>query len=153
MVGADVTRSCHRIVSAITTHSWAIALALVVMGCTPAPMTNTIVAKAQSPDGASIAVLVDRYIEAARVSDGWFLIVVPAGRSLTDAINARNIGESAALVATNAARLRLHWQDSETLVVVCNSCGLQAIDISKKLDRLGATKIVYQGFPEHTAYS
>jgi hypothetical protein len=124
-----------------------------LMGCKPAPMMNTVIAQAQSPDGKSNAVLVDRYVHAARVSDGFFLMVIPSGQNLSEAINARNIGDSSALVATSANRVPLRWQDSGTLLVVCDSCGLQAIDISKKLDHIGSTKIVYQGFPEPTAYS
>ena len=124
-----------------------------LMGCKPAPMTNTIIAQAQSSDGRFNAILVERYLHAARVSNGFFLIITPADQNPVKAINARDIGGSSALVATRADKVKLRWQDSNTLLVVCDSCGLQAIDISKKLDHIGNTKIVYQGFPEHTAYS
>lgn len=116
-------------------------------------MKNTVVVRSESPDGKSSAILVDRYYQAARVSDEFFLIVVPSGQDADAAINVRQIGESSALVATLANKVQLRWQDNSTLLVVCDSCGLQAIDISKKLDHIGNTKIVYQGFPEHTAYS
>lgn len=121
--------------------------------CKNAPMKNAVVARADSPDGKSSAILVDRYYQAARVSDEFFLIVVPSSQDADAVINDRKIGDSSALVATSANKLQLRWQDSGTLLVVCDSCGLQAIDISKKLDRIGNTKIIYQGFPEHTAYS
>lgn len=130
-----------------------IFLPAVLIGCKAAPTTNTVVAKAQSPDGKTSALLVDRYYHTARVSDGFFLILVPSSQSATEAINARNIGGSAVLIATWASKVQLQWKDNHTLLVVCNSCGLKAIDISKKLDRLGPTTIVYQGFPVHTAYS
>jgi len=124
-----------------------------LMSCKSAPMKNTVVVRSESPDGKSSAILVDRYYQAARVSDEFFLIVVPSGQDADAAINVRQIGESSALVATLANKVQLRWQDNSTLLVVCDSCGLQAIDISKKLDHIGNTKIVYQGFPEHTAYS
>jgi hypothetical protein len=130
-----------------------LVLLATLMSCNPAPMTNTVAASATSPDGKLTAILVDRYLHAARVSDGFFLIVIPRGQSPAEAINARNIGDSSALVATSANKVQLRWGDAGTLVVVCDSCGLHAIDISKKLDQIGSTKIVYEGFPKHTAYS
>lgn len=130
-----------------------ILLPVVLVGCKDAPTTNTIVAKAQSPNGKTSALLVDRYYHTARVSDGFFLILVPSSQSASEAINARNIGNSAVLIATWASKVQLQWKDNHTLLVVCNSCGLKAIDISRKLDHIGSTKIIYQGFPEHTAYS
>jgi hypothetical protein len=119
-----------------------------LMGCRPAPMTNTVIAQAKSPDGKRNAILVDRYLHAARVSDGFFLIVIPDNQDLTEAINARNIGDSSALVATWADKVQLRWQDTSTLLVVCDSCGLRTIDVLKKLDHVGPTKIIYQGFPD-----
>jgi hypothetical protein len=124
-----------------------------LLGCKPAPTTNTVVAKVVSPDGKSAAILVDRFYHSARVSNGYFLIAIPSSQNVNDAIGARDIGDSSALVATRAGKVQLQWKSNDTLLVICSSCGIQPIDISKKLDRIGATKIVYQGFPEHTAYS
>ncbi len=87
------------------------------------------------------------------MSDGFFLILVPSSQSASEAINARNIGNSAVLIATWASKVQLEWKDNNTLIVLCNSCGLKAIDISRKLDHRGNIKVVYEGFPEHTAYS
>ncbi len=122
-------------------------------GCRQPPMTNTVVSQAQSPDGRSTALLVDRYLQAARVADGFFLIVIPAGQDAKEAVNARNIGDTAVLVATSAEKVHLRWRDANTLLVICDSCGLNPINIAKKLGQAGATRIIYQGFPEHTAYS
>lgn len=130
-----------------------ILLPAVLVSCKAAPTTTTIVAKAQSPDGKTSALLVDRYYYTARVSDGFFLILVPSSQSASEAINARNIGNSAVLIATWASKVQLEWKDNNTLIVLCNSCGLKAIDISRKLDHRGNIKVVYEGFPEHTAYS
>jgi len=116
-------------------------------------MKNTVVAKAESPDGTLVAVLVDPYYQVARVADGFFLIVVPNGQDVNLAISARDIGDSSALVATWANKVQIRWQDNSTLLVICDSCGLRAIDISKKLDHIGPTRIIYQGFPKGTAYS
>lgn len=129
------------------------ALLTVLVGCKPAQMTNTVAAKASSPDGKSLALLVDRYYHAARISDEYFLIVIPASQNIDQAINPKDIGTSSALVATWASKVQFRWQGNSTLIVICDSCGLKAIDISKKLDHIGPVKIVYQGFPEHTAYS
>ena len=130
-----------------------LAVSAALAGCKPAPMTNTLVDRAQSPDGKSSAILVDRYYHAARVSDGFFLIVIPSSQNVDEAVNAPDIGDSSALVATWASKVRLRWQSNDTLLVICDSCGLKPIDVSKKLDHIGTTKIVFVGFPEHTAYS
>jgi hypothetical protein len=126
-------------------------LLVCLLGCKPAPMKNTVVVKAESPDRKSSAVLVDRYYQAARVPDEFFLIVIPSGQDANEAINTRHIGDSSALVAIWASKVQLRWQSADTLLVVCDSCGLKPIDISKKLDHVGSIKIVYQGFPAGTA--
>jgi hypothetical protein len=123
-----------------------------LVGCRPAPQTNTIIDKAESPDGTSLAILVDRSYHMARVSDEYFLIVIPASRDVNEAIRTAHIGDSAALVATWASQLRLRWQSDDVLVVVCKSCGLEAIDVIKKLDHIGSVKVIYEGLPEHTAF-
>lgn len=114
-------------------------------------MTNTVVTQALSPDGKSSALLVDRHYQAARMSDEFFLIVISGSQSADEAIAARHIGDSAALVATWAGKVQLHWQSDDALLVTCDSCGLEAINISKKLDHVGSSKIVYHGFPAHIA--
>jgi len=126
---------------------------IALLGCAPAPMKNTVLTKADSPDGKSSALLVDRYYHAARVADEFFLIVIPSNQDADQAINARHIGDSSALVASWASKIRLRWQSKDVLLVICDSCGLKPINISKKLDHIGSTKIVYEGFPRHTAYS
>lgn len=133
--------------------SFCFLLPIVLLGCTPAPMKNTVVTKANSPDGKLSAVLVDRYYHAARVPDEFFLIVIPTNRHASDAINARHIGDSSALVAIWASKIQLRWQRNDTVLVVCDSCGLKPIDISKKQDHIGTIKIVYQGFPAGIADS
>jgi hypothetical protein len=135
------------------TYYYGAFLLVILIGCEPAPATNTIVASVQSPDKRVSALLVDRSFEAARISDGFFLIVIPASHNVTDAINANDINETAVLIATGAGTVQLRWQDDNTLLVVCDSCGIKPVDISKKLDHIGTTRIVYRGFPAHTAYS
>jgi len=122
-------------------------------GCKPVPVTNTVVDMAKSPDEKTSAILVDRYYHAARISDEFFLILIPSSQNIDEVVKARHIGDSSALVATWASKVRLHWQSNDTLLVTCDSCGLRPIDISKKLDHIGSFKIIYLGFPEHTAYS
>jgi hypothetical protein len=121
------------------------------IGCEAAPMTNTVVAQAQSPDGQSSALLVDRHYEAARLPDEFFLIVIPVSRSADAAIGAKDIGDSAALVATWASKVQVSWQRNDVLFVTCEACGLEAINIAKKLYNVGWTKIIYQGFPTRIA--
>jgi hypothetical protein len=116
-------------------------------------MKNTVVMKTDSPDGKSSALLVDRSYQAARVPDEFFLIVIPSGQDANEAVNARHIGDSSALVAIWAGKVQLRWLSGDALLVVCDSCGLKPIDISKKLDHIGTIKIVYQGFPVGTANS
>lgn len=130
-------------------------LLLTLTSCKSAPTTNTIVSKAQSPNGKLSAILVDRYYHNALTSDMFFLMVIPRGRNISEVLNASNrtIHNSSPLVANWASKVQLRWKDNDTLLVICDSCGLKAIDISKKLDHTGSTKIIYKGFPEHTAYS
>lgn len=112
---------------------------------------NTVVTSAASPDGKSTAVLVDRYYDAARVADEFFIVVVKRQENIREAVTARNLGKSSALVATRASKVELRWQNKDTLIVICDSCGLSAIDIEKKVDRIGSVGIIYQGFPNQTA--
>ena len=128
-------------------------LLMVLLGCKTAPMTNTVVSRADNPNGQSSALLVERYYHAALNANQFYLLIVPKDHDLTKALNDTDIADSSALVATKARRVALRWDNNGTLFVICNSCGIEAIDVSKKLDHLGSTKIVYQGFPEHTAYS
>lgn len=116
-------------------------------------MKNTVVMKTDSPDGKSSALLVDRHYQAARVPDEFFLVVIPSSQEANEAVNARHIGDLSALVAIWASNLQLRWLSGDTLLVVCDSCGLKPIDISKKVDRIGSVKIVYRGFPAGTADS
>jgi hypothetical protein len=131
--------------------SW--VLSAVLLGCETAPMTNTVISRADNPNGQSSALLVERYYHAALSADQIYLFLLPKDHELTKALNDKDIGDSSALVATGAQRVVLKWENSGTLLVICDACGIEAIDISKKLDHIGSTKIVYQGFPEHTAYS
>lgn len=123
-----------------------------ILGCGTAAMTNTVVGHADNPDGQFSALLVERYYRSALNADEFFLVLVRKGQNPNEAINNKDIGNSSALVATNARQVMLKWEDSGTLLVICDSCGIKAIDVSKELDHYGAIKIVYQGFPAHTAY-
>jgi hypothetical protein len=123
-----------------------------VIGCKTAPMTNTVVCRADSPSGGSSALLVERYVHAALSSNQFYLLVLSKNQDKDKAVNDRDIGDSSPLVATLAGKVKLRWQSDNTLLVICDSCGLEAVDISKKLDQIGSVNINYQGFPEHTAY-
>ena len=143
--GTQPRYGCHRQVRL------AFLLLGLALACAAAPQTNSVVDKALSPDGRYLAVLVERYYHIARVSDEFFLMLMPAGQNVEDAISASNADLPAAFVATSAKGVRLLWKDDETLQVACESCGLQSIDIVKKLEHVGPIKIVYVGFPVGTA--
>lgn len=130
-------------------------LLMTLPGCktTHAPMKNTIINRIDSPDRKLSALLVERHYKAALSNDQFYLLILSDGQDANKAINNNDIADSSALVATLAGKVQLHWQDKNTLFVICGNCGLEAVDISKKLDRIGSIKIVYKGFPEHTAYS
>ncbi len=123
------------------------------MSCEHVTTTNVVVAKAQSADGRSIALLVERHYKAARISDGFFLLIVAGDNDVDKAIQDADIASASVLIATSAANVHIRWESNELLVVECDSCGLKPIDISKKLDQLGSIRIIYRGFPDHTAYS
>ena len=141
-----------RVLRRMTVTCCSVVLFTLLMSCR-APVTSTVVQRAESPDGKLFAILVDRYYHTARVSDEFFLVVIPSNQNADETVNARHIDDSSALIATWANKVQLHWQSDDTLFVICDSCGLRPIDISRKLDHIGSIKIVYQGFPEHTAYS
>jgi hypothetical protein len=129
-----------------------IAVALLI-SCKRAEMANIVIARATSPDEKWSALLIDRYYHAALISDGFFLIVIRRGDNADAAVNARHIDDSSLLIATRASKVQLRWQGNDALLVICDSCGLEAIDIVKKLDHFGSIKIIYQGFPQHAADS
>jgi hypothetical protein len=114
-------------------------------------MTSTVVVRKVSPNGANVALLIDRHYHAARVSDEFFITVISANADATSAVNSRHLGSSSVLVATLANNVQLEWQSENSLLVLCNSCGLEAVDIEKKTYRAGAVAVVYQGFPQHIA--
>jgi hypothetical protein len=128
-------------------------LVLALTGCKPAPMTNTIIDKRLSPDGHSYAILVERYRHAALNANIFYVVVAPRGEDVANIINNENIEASAAIVATKANRLKLSWENQTTVRVQCDACGIEAIDIMKKVDHSGGYKFFYVGLPEHTAYS
>jgi len=125
------------------------------IGCKTAhaPMTNTVVRRAENPFSKTSALLIERSYKAALSNDQFYLILLSEGQDTNKAINDDGIADASALVATLAGKVQLRWQYKDTLVVICDGCGLEAVDISKKLEHLGSTKIIYQGFPLHTAYS
>jgi hypothetical protein len=129
------------------------SLAFAPLGCKTAPITNAIVSRADNPNGETSALLVQRYRRAALTSDGFYLLIVSKNQDVSKAINNEAIHNSSALVATSAKLVQLHWQDRGTLIISCASCGLQAVDITKKLNHVGPFRIIYEGFPKHTAYS
>jgi hypothetical protein len=142
-----------RLLTIFVVATCSLILTLAPLGCKAASMTNTVVSRADNPNGRSSALLVERYRHAALSSNQFYLLVLPKEQNIDKAVNREDIEDSSALVATLAGKVQLRWQGNDTLLVVCDSCGLEAIDISKKLDHIGTTKIVYHGFPEHTAYS
>ena len=121
-------------------------------GCEPAPMTNTVIAKAQSPDGKWRAILAYREIKVAMHNDEYFLTIIPSNQQVNEAITVYNLNEPSAFVATWAEsgwanKVQLRWQSNDTLLVICDSCGLTPEHVEKKLDHIGPTKIIYQGVP------
>lgn len=83
-------------------------------------MTNKVVCKTDNPNGKSSAVLVERYYHAALNANQFYLLIIPKERDSSMALNDKEIGDSSALVATKARRVVLRWQDSGTLLVLCN---------------------------------
>jgi hypothetical protein len=129
-----------------------ISVAAMLVGCKPAPMTNTVVEQAKNPNGRSSAILVERYRHAALSANVFYVLILSTDEDLGKATNDEDIEKRSALVATKASKVTLRYETPSTLRIVCEACGLEAIDIMQKLDRLGDTTIVYQGFPQHTAY-
>ncbi len=135
-------------------HSSLVTMMLcVVASCSrPAPMTNTIIDQVRAPDSSSSAVLVRRSRSAALSNDVFYVVVIPTGRNIQHVINEEDIRKSAVLVATLASKVKLSWPEGGPLHVLCNACGLEAIDIMTKQPQAGQHRVVYDGFPQHTAY-
>jgi hypothetical protein len=128
------------------------SLAIILIGCRTAPMANTVVDQDKNPDGRSSAILVERYRHAALNANIFYVLVLSSNEDLERATNDEEIEKRSALVATKASKVILRYENSSTLLVICNACGLEAVDIMQKRDHVADTKIVYQGFPQHTAY-
>ena len=129
-----------------------LAVTTMLIGCRPSPMTNTVVNQARNPNGRSSAILVERYRHAALSSNVFYVLIISTNEDVVKVTNDENIAKRSALVATKASRLKLAYDNPSTLLVTCEACGVEAIDIMKKLDHVGDTTIRYQGFPQHTAY-
>jgi hypothetical protein len=146
---ALLERGFRRSVRMASVLSFAVAT---LIGCKPAPMTNTVVDQSKNPNGRSSAILIERYRHAALSANVFYVLIVSDNEEVAKVANNEDIEKRSALVATKASKVRLRYENPSTLLVTCDACGLEAIDIMQKLDHLGATSIRYQGFPQHTAY-
>jgi hypothetical protein len=140
-------RRCFQVTSVMS-----ISAAIMLIGCKPSPMTNTVVDQEKNPNGRSSAILVERYRHAALNANIFYVLVLSNNEDRGKATNDEEIEKRSALVATKASKVKLHYENPSTLLVICDACGLEAIDIMRKRDHIGDTTIVYQGFPQHTAY-
>jgi hypothetical protein len=104
-------------------------------------MTNTVVDQSKNPNGRSSAILVERYRHAALSANVFYVLIVSDNEDVAKVANNEDIEKRSALVATKASKVRLRYDNPSTLLVTCDACGLEAIDIMQKLDRLGATSI------------
>lgn len=77
------------------------------------------------------------------------MIVIPANQNVEEAISVRRYWDSAPFVATRGNRVKIRWESNDSLLVICDSCGLETIDLVQKWDHVGPVKVFYQGFPRY----
>jgi hypothetical protein len=119
----------------------------VLLGCNHAPPDRTIIAEATSPTGRSTAFLQHLHFDKALTADVYLLTIAVSKDDLERLGTGRALADSSVLVATWADKVRMQWRTDRELIVRCDSCGLEAADITKRVEQSGQTKIVYAGFP------
>ena len=120
----------------------------------PRPEDVEVVRVAAAPGGARSALLV-RHINRAALSSDTYDVLVAAGRPPATAAGVARLSDTAvaALHATGAVGVGLRWAGDTALTLVCANCGLEAIDVMERRDRIGPVWVAYEGFPRGTADS
>jgi hypothetical protein len=82
-----------------------------------------------------------------------FKVVLGAGTIASSPAIAAKLADTGAvaLYATDAERVRLHWRNDTWLVISCEMCGIEQIDIMERRNRLGPVQVLYEGFPKGVA--
>ncbi len=98
--------------------------------------------------------LLVRHVSRAALSSDTYKVAVAAGRPPTAAAAVARLADTAfVLYATRAGTVELRWASDTALTVVCAGCGLEAVDVMERRDRLGPVRVAYEGFPRGTADS
>ena len=95
--------------------------------------------------------LVQRRTHDSLSNDEYYVIVGEATyttQSLPEAIRKDSI-----LVVTRGAAITLKWTTPDELVLRCDRCGIEKIDIIDRKYTWNSIHIRYEGFPNGTAYS
>ena len=98
------------------------AVAILLIGCKPAPMTNTVVDQSKNPNGRSSAILVERYRHAALSANVFYVLIVSDNEEVAKVANNEDIEKRSALVATKASTVRLRYDNPST----CSSPAMRA---------------------------
>ena len=125
----------------------------IVLACSAPKSADYLVRSAQSPDRLWTALLVRRQFSAALSSDLFFVVVsnkigdtLQSQWSISSPISSE-MEESALVTATRADALRLTWDDSRTLRVICSACGIEAHDIKRRMNTKAPVAVRFEGFP------
>ena len=113
---------------------------------------SVVINAAWSPDSQTAAILMRHIWRAALNNDVYYVILAPGRQPWDVEAMFRSAQDSSVLDATRAESLKFRWQNDRELHVICAQCGLETIDVTRKLDHHGPVRIVYEGFPMGTAY-
>jgi hypothetical protein len=53
---------------------------------------------------------------------------------------------------SQCGQIKVEWIDDQALRVICDQCGLALSAIGRHADGIGAIRIEYEGFPEHSSW-
>lgn len=122
-------------------------------GCGPGvPNDVTLVRQSVNPSGAREAFLIRRHNGSALNNDLYMIQVVPAHGPFASPAMSRMDRDSAALIATRADSLRLKWNSDTELLVVCDRCGMESVDIMQSRASAAGVRIKFLGLPSSDAY-
>jgi hypothetical protein len=124
-----------------------------ICGCAHDEGKYKILREVRSPDGKTLAQLVQRESRAALSADTYFIVLSQYRLDEGSLHLAYQERDRPFLDVTNGQNLLLEWTAPKNLGIVCNNCGLEDIDVMTKRPEANGISVSYKGFPVGTAYS
>lgn len=134
-----------RLSSAMIGSALLVASLLGIVSCRDAATYN-VLRQSISPDQAHVALLVERYTKAALSHDEYFVLI--RERPYTIGNLRVEAHREPILVATSASGITFEWATSKHVILHCDACGLEPVDIIDKSSQWHSVQISYEGFPD-----